>query len=67
MPREGDAMPSRTVTCGECGTSKAVPDGDWNSVQRPMVEAWQQQHERDAHKGNAVSAFQLDPNPMRDR
>jgi hypothetical protein len=60
-------MPTRTVTCGECGASKAVPDGDWSSVQQPLIEAWEQQHERNDHQGNEVSAWQLAPNPMRDR
>jgi hypothetical protein len=56
-------MPTRRDTCGECGASKVVPDGDWNTVQRPLIEAWEQQHELDAHEGEHV-AWQLEPNPM---
>jgi hypothetical protein len=42
-----------------------MPDGDWNSVQ-PLVEAWEEQHERDAHQGEA-SAFQYNWDMMRER
>jgi len=59
-------MPARTDTYGECGASETLPDGDWNTVHAPAIEAWQSQHEHDAHGGEEVSAWQLDPNPMND-
>ena len=59
-------MPARTYTCGECGASKTFPDGDWNTVQAPAVGEWERQHEQDAHGGEEVSAWQLDPDPMND-
>ncbi len=43
------------------------PDGDWDTVQAPAINGWERQHEQDAHGGEEVSAWQLDPNPMYDR
>lgn len=59
-------MPTRTLTCGECGRSQDIPNGDWNTVQKSQIEAWERQHELDVHDGKEVSAWELDPNPMRD-
>ena len=59
-------MAARTDTCGECGASKTIPDGDWNTVQRPAIQEWERQHEQAEHGGNQVSGWDLDPNPMRD-
>jgi len=57
-------MPERTETCGDCGASKTFPDGDYELVQRPAIAAWEHQHERDAHGGQQVSGWDLDPNPL---
>jgi hypothetical protein len=57
-------MPERTVTCGDCGASRTFPDGDWEKVQRGAIDAWAEAHQQDAHDGNAVSGWDLDPNPM---
>jgi hypothetical protein len=57
-------MPERTVTCGDCGESAKISDGDWNISQAPQVEAWEQRHAREDHQGNEISALQIEPNPM---
>lgn len=59
-------MPARTDTCGECGASQTFADGDWNTVQAPAIGVWERRHEQDAHGGEVVSAWQLDPDPMND-
>jgi len=59
-------MPARTVTCGDCGAKMVFPAGDWNTVQSPAISSWQDQHEQDAHDGEEVSGWEVDPNPMND-
>jgi hypothetical protein len=60
-------MPVRTATCGDCGAFSTFPDGDWEKVQRLSIDAWAQAHQRDAHSGETVSVWDLDPNPMFNR
>jgi hypothetical protein len=60
-------MPVRTATCGDCGASRTFADGDWEKTQRRSIDAWAQAHQRDAHNGETVSAWDLDPNPMFNR
>jgi hypothetical protein len=60
-------MPERTATCGDCGASSTFPDGDWEKVQRAAIDGWAQAHQRDAHDGTTVSAWDLNPNPMFNR
>jgi len=60
-------MPIRTATCGDCGASSTFPDGDWEKAQRLLIDAWAKAHQRDAHSGETVSAWDLDPNPMFNR
>ena len=60
-------MPARTATCGDCGVFKTFPDGDWEKLQRAEIDAWAQAHQRDAHSGKTVSAWDLSPNPMFNR
>jgi hypothetical protein len=42
-----------------------IPEGDWNAVQKPLLEAWERQHELEAHGGEDV-VWDLDPDPMDD-
>jgi hypothetical protein len=60
-------MSARTATCGDCGAFHAFPDGDWEKIQRLSIDAWAQAHQRDAHGGKTVSAWDLDPNPRFNR
>jgi hypothetical protein len=43
-----------------------LEDGDWNTVQRPAVDAWQGRHEQEAHDGEEI-VVEIDPNPLHDR
>lgn len=60
-------MPKRTVTCGECGASAEIPEGDWNTVQAPKVEVWERKHARETHQGDEISAVQVHPSPLLDK
>jgi hypothetical protein len=58
-------MPSRVLTCGLCGESETLPEGDWNEVQSPLADDWLNQHADTRHDGE-VGPHSIDPNPMRD-
>jgi hypothetical protein len=61
-------MAERINRCAadDCGAQTVVPDGDWETVQRPFLERWESQHEAEAHDGETM-AYTLSPAPMFDR
>jgi hypothetical protein len=54
-------MPSRTLTCGECGARRTIADADWDT-QAGAIGAWERQHEAEAHAGREVG-WTVDPDP----
>lgn len=42
-------MPERKVTCGDCGASVTIPDGDWNDFRAPALREWESQHADEIH------------------
>ena len=55
-----------TLTCGECGASTRIADGDWETVQAPAIQAWIRKHDLDAHGGGNVSIWKVVPSPRND-
>ncbi|MEP7024180.1 MAG: hypothetical protein ABJB47_10340 [Actinomycetota bacterium] len=54
-------MAERKLTCGECGASVTIPDGDWNDFQKPAAENWERQHAEEIHGGDDSFAVAMEP------
>lgn len=48
-----------TYGCGTCeGVEIAIPAGDWEKDIRPQLEAWWEEHVREAHDGDDEGVVQ---------